>query len=90
MADITHIANLRNDNTLISPIETLDAARRAIEARKIEPDKLLVLSLQTKDEKGDDAYKMKWFLSNMKMSEAVALLEVAKVNLTDILTGKND
>lgn len=90
MADITHIASLRDDNTLISPTGTLDEARRAIETGKINPDKLLVLSLQTKNENGLGAYKVKWFLSNLRMSEAVALLEVAKVDLTDILTGKTE
>lgn len=88
-ADIHHIGNLRNDNTLISPLETLEDVKRSIEAGKINPDKLIVLSLQTEDEEGEGMYKVNFFMSNLRVSESVALLETAKADMVDTLNGKS-
>ncbi|MCK5444961.1 MAG: hypothetical protein KAI73_05010 [Rhodospirillaceae bacterium] len=91
MADnIIHMADIKNDNTLISPIDTLKDAIKAIEAGEIKPDKLMVISLDTdppNKAKPGAGYLVKWFLSDLRASEVVALLEVSKQDFLATLTG---
>ena len=87
-AKIVHIADLKNDNRLITPVDSLQDAIRAVEDKEVDPQKSIVLLLTTKDETGgDDAYELSYFMSGLKCSEAVSLLETAKVHFLKTLVG---
>lgn len=81
MADVQSLAAARadreNDNTLISPAECCDDAARTIRSGKRKADAALVLTLSRVEGKFDVGY----FASNLKASEMLALLEVAKVRI---------
>ena len=81
MADVQSLAAARadreNDNTLISPAECCDDAARAIRSGERKADAALVLTLNRVEGKFDVGY----FASNLKASEMLALLEVAKVRI---------
>lgn len=70
-------ASRDQDNTLLSPVDTLDDARQAIEDGRISPNSLMVLSL----DHSDGNYGFHWFACNLASSEMLALLEVAKTNV---------
>ena len=86
--NVVHFVDSQQDNALISPKETLKRVIRAIDEGHIDPDRLLVLSLKTKNENGEGAYSVNFFLSNMRVSEGVALLETAKAEFVSTLRGK--
>lgn len=89
-ATVTHIADIKDDNTLISPRETLEAAIRDIDSGEINPDKLMVICLRTKDDDGDRRYGTRRYASNMHVSEMVTLCEVVKSELVLTLNGRID
>ena len=85
---VVHIADIKNDNRLITPRSSLEDAIRAIDDKEVTPQKSIVLMLTTKDESGgDDGYTLNFFMFGLKVSEAVALLEAAKANFVKTLTG---
>ena len=86
--NVIHIANIKNDNKLISPIETLEDALRCIKDGTISPDKLMVIGLNTEPpvkKKPGRGYQINWFLSNLNNSEIVSLLEVVKQDFINML-----
>ena len=86
--NITQIADFKNDNRLITPKGALEDVLRAIDEGRVKPDALMILCLQTTDnDGGDEAYDIKTFSSNLQLSEAVALLDVAKAEALATLTG---
>jgi len=72
-------ADRENDNTLLSPVECLEDAAEDLRSGKTKCDKLLVLRLNT----GDDgsSYDVGFNASNLRSSEMLALMEVAKAIL---------
>lgn len=82
-AEVTHMAEIRWDNKLITPEGCLQDAIDQIHAGNIKPNKLLVLALY-----GDDVdYDVSHFVSNMKASELVTLCEHGKATFLDYLRG---
>jgi hypothetical protein len=83
MGEIRSIAAARadkeSDNSLLSPAECCDDVARDIRSGKSACDKLLVLRLQTGNEGG--GYNVGFNACNMRLSEMVALLEVAKIEM---------
>jgi len=72
-------ADRENDNTLLSSVECLEDAAEDLRSGKTKCDKLLVLRLNT----GDDgsSYDVGFNASNLRSSEMLALMEVAKAIL---------
>lgn len=70
-------AEREGDNRLISPVETLREAIANIESGAVPANAVIVLALNT----ADGAYAVRWFASNLRSSEMIALMEVAKVSL---------
>lgn len=90
-ATVTHIAEVKNDNTLISPRETLEGVIRDIDSGEINPDKLMVIALRTKDNDGGDRrYGTRRYASNMHVSEMITLCEAIKSELVLVLNGRVD
>lgn len=65
---IEYIADALNDNTRITPIQTLQDAISDIESGKRSPNKLVVLMLDD-----TDGYNTNFYASNLKTSELLAL-----------------
>jgi len=62
-----------NNGKMMSPIDQLKEAIADIEAGHIDPDQILILSVNTKDQ-----FSVNFHQAGMKMSECLALCEVAK------------
>jgi len=88
VSDVTHIADIKNDNRLISPRELLENAIRSIDNGTISPDKIIIVHLRTESDESDSLYDVGYFISNMRTSEVVSLLEVMKTYMLDILGGR--
>lgn len=73
-------ADRENDNALLSPAECCEDAANDIRSGKTPCDKLLVLRLRTTGDNGDE-YHVGFNACNMRSSEMLALLEVAKVEV---------
>lgn len=69
MKKITHIAEILNDNTRITPRELLLDAINDIETGVKSPNKLAIFMLDDKDDK----YATNFYASNMRTSELIAL-----------------
>ena len=67
---VTTLAEVRNDNTLISPVQALQAAIDDIVEGGRPVDKLLVLTVDTRAGEG---YKVGFYASNLRSSEMLAL-----------------
>lgn len=89
MAEVRSINALRadkeNDNSLLSPLETLEDAAEDIRSGKCRCDKLVILMLDIGD--GGD-YRVGYRACSLRSSEAVALLEAGKQNFMDHLLGR--
>lgn len=70
-------ADRQNDNTLLTPVEALRDVIAKIGSGETVCDKLLVLHLDTGAD--GDRYDFGFNACNMKASEMLALLDVAKV-----------
>lgn len=92
MSDIISLniarANATNDNTVVSPAETLRDALFEIESGKRSPQSILILTL----DKGPDCdcYGMGWYAAKLQVSEIIALLEHAKYRFIKTLAGDDD
>ena len=84
-ADIVQMADLKQDNSLISPVECLRDVVRRIEAGEISPDKLIIVTLQTERDGEDGYYETHYFASNMRLSEQIALLATKTAHMTRVL-----
>jgi lauroyl/myristoyl acyltransferase len=89
-AAVVNLADVKNDNTLITPVQMLRSAADDLEAgeSKVKANKAVVLLL---DANGsfDGAYFVGFYASNIRTSEIVALLETAKQTFVDVLLGKD-
>ncbi len=74
MNNITYLADIHNNGTLDTPLHVLESVKERIESGQESPTKLVVISLD--DSSG--LYDIKWQQAGMKMSEMLALLEIAK------------
>lgn len=81
MSEIRSINALRaqreRDNRLLSPVECLEDAAQDMRADEFPCNKLLVLCLYD----GDGSYASRFYASNMRASEMLALLEASKVRV---------
>lgn len=81
MSDVVSLnaarADRENDNTLLTPVDALRDVIAKIGTGQTVCDKLLVLHLDTGAD--GDRYDIGFNASNMRASEMLALLEVAKV-----------
>jgi len=75
-------ADRANDNSLLSPSECLGDTARELEAGELVATKALVLLLDTGE--GDD-YGVAFRSSNLRVSEMIALIEVAKARLLEMM-----
>lgn len=66
------------DNRLVSPIETLEDYAAEIATGDEAPSRLLILGLK---ENEDGTFELSHRASNLRASEMLALLEMAKVNV---------
>lgn len=75
---VTRMAEIREDNNLVTPEQTLEDALSAIRSGVIKPRSLLVLAID-----GDDisTYDVRWFASRLRTSEMVSLCEIAKSHI---------
>ena len=70
-------AKREDDNKLISPIEALQDAIRAIESGEVKADSLLIITLD-RGTNDDKLFEYEWFASRISASDILALLEVSK------------
>ena len=70
---ITSLGIATNNGRMMSPIDQLKQAIADIEAGHIDPDQILILSVNTKDQ-----YSVNFHQAGLKMSECLSLCEVAK------------
>lgn len=81
-AEIRSIGGIRadkeNDNGLVTPAECLEDAAVDIRTGKRVCQKVLVLTLDVGPD--GNGYDVGFYASNLRSSEKLALLEVAKVN----------
>jgi len=88
-AEIRSINALRaereDDNTLLSPVEALQDAIADIQDPKNthKPTKLVIIGLNN-----DESYDVSFWLSNIKASEVLALLEYMKADMLDCMRGE--
>ncbi len=73
MGKITHIADIKNDNSLLNPKQCLEDVIRRIDDGDIDPNKLVIIHLQTNPEGN---YEWNTYKSNLRDSELIALLEI--------------
>jgi len=71
------MADIREDNNLVTPEQTLEDALAAIRDGTVKPRSLLILMIN-----GDDpsTYDLKWFASKLRSSEIISLCSVAKAS----------
>lgn len=74
MKKVTRLADVKNDNRFITPIDTLKDAITDIESGEKNPNKLMVLMLNDMNGK----YDVNFYCSNLRASEVVALFEIEK------------
>lgn len=78
MAEIRNIealrANKENDNTIISPLVTLEDAAEDIRQKHLECDKLMVIAQNT------ETGLVSFYASSMSVYEMITLLELAKLH----------
>ena len=90
MADnIVRLSDVKDNNYLITPRESLLDAINCIDKGEIAPEKSVVILLTSNDEKRGikDGYAISFFLSNLHYSEATALLEAVKLRLVKTMIG---
>ena len=75
-------ADRENDNTLLSPVECLEEAAREIRSGEKRCTSVLVLRLDAGED--GDCYDIGFSACNLRSSEMLSLLEVAK---TRVLSG---
>ena len=82
-AEIRSINALRaakkDDNSLLTPAECLEDAAQDIRSGETVADKAMAILLNT----GEDGafYDIRWYASNMRSSEMLALLEATKIRI---------
>lgn len=75
-ADITHIGEIKKDGMLYTPEQTLQSAIDDIgKFGALEKGKKLIIVCVDETE---DCYRVTWYQCGMKMSQCLALCEVAK------------
>jgi len=89
MAEITQMADLKQDNALISPVECLRDVVRRIEAGKFKANKLIIITLETERDGEEGFYETHCFVSNMRVSEQVAVLMAMVGDMTRTLMGQD-
>ncbi|MBW3099246.1 hypothetical protein [Pseudohoeflea coraliihabitans] len=75
-----------NDNSHMTPADALRFALEGIESEDIKCNKMLVLSLNT--ERCPDSYDTGWIAANLSGSEIIALLEIVKIRLSELMLGE--
>ena len=90
MAEITQMADLKQDNSLISPVECLRDVVRRIEAGEFEANKLIVTTLLTERGGEEGYYETRTFTCNMRVAEQVALHTAQVSGLTRTLMGHDE
>ena len=75
MSNVADIGLHSGNGKMTSPINCLKDVIKCIEDGDISPNKILVITLNSKD----DTYATSWHQAGMKMSDCLALIEVAKV-----------
>lgn len=71
---VTKLGSYANDGTMFSPLDTLEECRKDIKAQMVDPNKLLIISLDDRN----GAYSTAFWQAGMSYSQMVALLEVMK------------
>lgn len=70
MKKIIHLAEVKNDNSLITPESALRDALEDLREGKFKCNKMLIICLDDED----DNYCVRHFISNLRCSETLALL----------------
>ena len=77
MSKVVSLGEYTNNGVMRDPISALKDVISLIESGEIEPDKILIMALQTKD----GQYSTSWHQAGMKMSECLPLLDVTKIRI---------
>ena len=90
MADnVVRLSNVKDNNYLITPRESLLDAIDCIDKGEINPEKSVVILLTNNERPNEinDGYAISFFLSNLHYSEATALLEAVKLRMVKTMIG---
>lgn len=71
---VVHLADISGSAVHDSPAHVLETARRRIESGEIAPTRAFIILLDDRDGR----YDINWNQAGLSMSQAIALLEVAK------------
>jgi len=85
MKKVTYLAHKKNNNRLISPMDTLRGVLDDIESGRQSFANLIVIGCSLESEVSD----MGFYLSNLSASEAVALLEISKDQFIRMINGNS-
>jgi len=77
MAEVINMADIKSDNRLISPIQSIRSAADEAELR-VGTENAVTQSMVILLGGADDDYPFDYFVSNMKRSEMIAALEIIK------------
>lgn len=79
---VTRMADIREDNTLVTPEQTLEDALEAIRSGQIKPRSLLILCIDGADQ---ESYNIRWLASNLRASGMITLCEIAKAKFLRLM-----
>ena len=71
---VVKMSDKTNNGKQANVIDQLEGCLKEIKEGTINPDKIVILALDT----SDDSYAVSWFQANMRMSECVSLADIAK------------
>ena len=86
MSKVVYLSDVVEDNRFTPPVQLLHETIQEIEDGVCTPNKLVILMLDSTDEKYNVSYRM----SNIRFSEVVSLLEVGKSSFLRTLLGQDD
>ena len=76
-SNVTELSEYSGSGLMRDPMAALKDVISLIEDGTIDPNKILILSLETKN----NIYSISWHQAGMKMSECLPLLDVAKIRI---------
>lgn len=83
---VINLAEMMNDNTMITPIQLLDMVRGEIEDGTINPNKLVILALDTEEDEWD------WtrYACNISAPEIMTLATLITTRIAMQMNGDDD
>ena len=84
--NIITLADKSDNNAMITPLQLVKDVAKQIENGEIQGTSAIVILLDAPD----FDYNWRYFLSNLRVSQMVSLLECVKSHGIDILNGKHE